>query len=96
MVKFVGFDKNGKVILVSCKFFNYSDLPKKGLGKSMEEVNLYEPLIIHKSSIDDNITWGYTACEIESRAYELNSEIAFMEIPPDSKTGEKKYQIWFH
>ncbi len=95
MIQFGGFDKNGEVVHVNCITHNYSDLPMKGLGKSMEAVGINEPVIIPQSAGLNNIIWGYSKAEIERRAYELNAEIYWMELPCLNASDETKIQMWF-
>jgi len=73
----------------------YSDLPMKGLGKSMESVGIDEPVIIPQSAALEGVIWGYTKAEIERRAYELKAAIKWMELPPQNTADEQRFQMWF-
>jgi len=95
MIKFGGFDKDGQALLIACVTHRYSDLPMKGLGKSMEIVGIDEPVIIPQSAGLETIIWDYTKAEIERRAYELKSEVKWMELPPQNSADEPKVQMWF-
>ena len=96
MIKFGGFDKNGQALHIAWVTHRYSDLPMKGLGKSMESVGINEPVIIPQSAALEGVIWGYTEAEIERRAYELKAEIRWMELPPQNAADERKFQMWFH
>lgn len=95
MIKFEGFSKDGDVIIKPCVTHHYHNLPMKGLGKSMESVGIDEPIIIPQSAGLDNITWGYTEAEIDRRAYELQAEINWLELPTQSSTNKRKFKVWF-
>jgi len=95
MIKFGGFDKNGQALHIACVTHRYSDLPMKGLGKSMGSVGIDEPVIIPKSAGLETIIWDYTKAEIERRAYELKVEVKWMELPPQNAADEPKVQMWF-
>lgn len=95
MIKFGGFDKDRQVLHVVCTTHRYSDLPMKGLGKSMESVEVDEPVIIPQSAALEGVTWEYTKAEIERRAYELKAEVKWMELPPQNAADERKIQMWF-
>ena len=58
----------------------YSDLPMKGLGKSMDSVGLDEPVIIPQSATLEDVIWEFTVAGIERRAYELKAETNWMEL----------------
>jgi hypothetical protein len=58
MIKFGGFDKDGQVLLIPCVTHHYSDLPMKGLGKSMDDVGIDEPQFI--TTVDNKLS--YTPC----------------------------------
>lgn len=60
MIKFGGFDKYGQALHIACITHRYSDLPMKGLGKSMESVGIDEPVIIPYSARMNTIIWDYT------------------------------------
>lgn len=92
MVKFGGFDKNGQALHIACVTHRYSDLPMKGLGKSMESVGIDE---LAQSAGLETIIWDYTKAEIERRAYELKAEVKWMELPPQNATDERKVHMWF-
>lgn len=95
MIKFGGFDMSGHVLFIACVTHQYSDLPMKGLGKSMDIVGLYEPVVITQSAALDRVTWGYTEAEIERRAYELEAKVNWMVLPPQNANDERKFQMWF-
>jgi len=95
MVKFGGFDKYGQALHISCVTHNYSDLPMKGLGKSMDSVGIDEPVIIPNSAGIETIIWDYTKAEIERRAYELKAEIKWMELPCKNSYDQQNIQMWF-
>jgi hypothetical protein len=95
MVKFGGFDKDGQVLHITCTTHHYSDLPIKGLGKSMESVGIDEPVIIPQSATLEGVIWGYTKAEIERRAYELKADIKWMELSLQNTTDERRFQVWF-
>ena len=95
MIKFGDFDKDGQALHIACVTHRYSDLPMKGLGKSMEGVGVDEPVIIPESDRLETITWGYTEAEIERRAYELKAEVKWMELTPQNDTNERRFQMWF-
>lgn len=95
MVKFEGFDENSKALHTTCITHYYSDLPMKGLGKNMENIGIGEPLYIPQSAAFDSIIWRYTEAEIERRAYELNAEVKWMELPLQNIADECKYLMWF-
>lgn len=95
MIKFGGFDKDGQALHIACVTHRYSDLPMKGLGKSMESVGIDEPVIIPQSAALEGVTWGYTKAEIERRAYELKAEVKWMELPSQNAVDERKFQMWF-
>ena len=95
MIKFGGFDKYGQALHIACVTHRYSDLPMKGLGKSMESVGIDGPVIIPQSAGLDTIIWDYTKAEIERRAYELKAVINWMELPPRNADDERKFQMWF-
>ena len=95
MVKFKGYDKDGNVLYEDCVVHYFDDLPMKGLGKSMEGVNINEPVIISQSAALDDVIWGYTKAEIERRAFELGANIMQMELPMKKASDELKIQIWF-
>lgn len=88
------FDKD--LISVNCVTHNFENLPMKGLGRSMEGVGLYEPVIICESiTLLNGLVWGYTEAEIERRAAELQAAINWMELPSDSCADARKFQMWF-
>jgi hypothetical protein len=95
MIKFGGFDKNGRALHIACVTHSYSDLPMKELGKSMESVGIDEPVIIPQSAVLETIIWNYTKAEIDRRAYELKAEVFWMELPPQNTADERKVQMWF-
>lgn len=95
MIKFGGFDKDGHALHIACVTHRYSDLPMKGLGKSMERVGIDEPVIIPQSAALEGVTWGYTEAEIERRAYELKAEVMWMELQPKNTADERRFQMWF-
>ena len=95
MIKFGGFDKDGQALHIACVTHSYSDLPMKGLGKSMERVGIDEPVIIPQSAALGGVTWGYTEAEIECRAYELKAKVKWMELPPQNAADERRVQMWF-
>lgn len=95
MIKFGGFDKDGQALHIACVTHLYADLPRKGLGKSMEGVGIAEPVIIPQSAAFEGVTWGYVEAEIERRAYELKAEIKWMELPTQNADDERKVQMWF-
>jgi len=95
MIKFGGFDKDGQVLQIPCVTHHYSDLPMKGLGKSMDDVGIDEPVIILQSVVFQEVTWDYTKAEIERRAYELKAEIKCMELSSQNAYDERKFQMWF-
>jgi len=95
MIKFGGFDKDGQALHIACVTHRYSDLPMKGLGKSMEGVGTDEPVIIPESAALEGVIWGYTEAEMERRAYELKAEIKWMELPLQNAANERKFQMWF-
>ena len=95
MIKIGGFDKDGQALHVASVTHRYSDLPMKGLGKSMDSVGIDEPVIIPQSAALEGVTWGYTKEEIERKAYELKAEVKWMELPPQNVADERKVQMWF-
>lgn len=95
MIKLRGFDKDGQALHIACVTHRYSDLPMKGLGKSMENVGIDEPVIIPQSAGFETIIWDYTKAEIERRAYELKAEVKWMELPPREIGSERQFQMWF-
>ena len=95
MIKFNGFDEGGVVLTKECVVHSYADLPRKGLGKSMDGVGLDEPVIIPQSAAIEGVTWGYTEAEIERRAYELKCDVKWMELPPKNVSDERVFQMWF-
>lgn len=90
-----GFDKDGQALHIACVTHHYSDLPMKGLGKSMDSVGIDEPVIIPQSATFEGVTWGFTEAEIERRAYELKAKVKWMELPPQNAADERKIQVWF-
>lgn len=82
MVKFDGYNKDGAAQYKECVSHDYHKLPGKGLGRSMEGVELYEPVVVELRLMSETVTWGYSVAEIERRAHELNADIVRMEIPP--------------
>lgn len=84
------FDDN--LIPVDCITHKFSDLPKKGLGRSMDGVGINEPVIIHDYDTDE-VEWGYTKAEIERREYELQATTNWMELPSDNLG--RKIKMWF-
>ena len=94
MFKLEGFNNAGFAIIGKLKEYKYSELPAKGLGKSMESVGINEAVIILQSDIPDYAIWTYTEAEIERRAYELNADINLQELPPSDSSSEKRYRIW--
>lgn len=95
MIKFGGFDKDGQALHIICVTHRYSDLPMKGLGKSMGSVGIDEPVIIPQSAALDDVIWGYTKTEIERRAYELKANVKWMELPQQNAADERKIQMCF-
>jgi len=95
MVKFEGFDKNGKIKVSDCKTHHYADLPMKGLGKSMEGVGIDEPVIISQSAGFDQTISDYTRAEIERRAEELDADVKWKEMMRQKSYDEPMFQMWF-
>lgn len=95
MIKFGGFDKDGQALHIACVTHHYFDLPNKGLGKSMESVGIYEPVIIPQSAALEGVIWAYTEAEIKRRAYELKAYVKWMELPLQNYADEHKVQMWF-
>jgi len=92
MIKFNDFDKDGHISRVT---HLYSDLKMKGLGKSMESVDIDEPVIIPQSAVLDAVIWDYTKAEIKRRACELKAAVNWVELQPQNVSDEMKIQMWF-
>jgi hypothetical protein len=96
MIKFVGYDEKGNAMHEACVTHLYADLPGKGFARSFEGVGIDEPVIILESQVVLNpIGWGYTQAEIERRAYELDADTNWMELPARNLSDYGRVQMWF-
>lgn len=102
MVKFGGYDKEGKVIEIKCKEHKFSDLPMNGLTRSFDNIGLYEPVIIPISEGINLDIWMIAQARIKNRAEVLKAQINWTEIYPEillagccNVKNEPKYLVWF-
>ena len=95
MIKLEGFDENGNLQFKQCTTHQYNDLPIKGLSRSLDGVELNEPVIIPKSCVLNFFEWKQFSREIERMAKQLNADIFYIALPPSSHDKSEKIQVWF-
>jgi hypothetical protein len=71
------------------------DLPMKGLGFSFDSVELNSCVLVPYSIGLEDVVWSFTQDNMKQRAYELNADVNYMEVPDVPPFGQRYVLMWF-
>jgi hypothetical protein len=71
------------------------DLPMKGLGFSFDYVGLNSLVLVPFSIGFNDVVWSSTQDKMKQRAYELNADVNYMEVPDVAPFDQRYVLMWF-